>query len=39
VPEDELRERTGTMMHRLTHLLLQFVRPATARDPVEFVLR
>lgn len=26
-------------MHRLTQLLLQFVRPATERDPVEFVLR
>lgn len=39
VTEAELRARRGTVMHRLTGLLLQFVRPATERDPVDFVHR
>ena len=39
VPEAELRDRTGTLMHRLTHLLLQFVRPAAKQDPAHFVRR
>lgn len=37
--ETELRERSGTLMHRLTMLLLQFVRPAKDRDPVALVRR
>jgi hypothetical protein len=37
--ESELRERSGTLMHRLTMLLLQFVRPAVDRDPVALVRR
>jgi predicted transposase/invertase (TIGR01784 family) len=39
VSEDELLERSGTLLHRLTNLLLQFVRPAVQRDPTDFVQR
>lgn len=39
VSEQELRERDGTVMHRVTGLLLQFIRPAAKRDPVELVDR
>lgn len=38
-PEEELLARRGTLLHRLTLLLLQEVRPASARDPVELVDR
>lgn len=37
--ESELRERSGTLLHRLTMLLLQFVRPARDDDPVRLVRR
>lgn len=38
-PESQLRARRATLLARLTLLMLQFVRPATERDPVDFVRR
>lgn len=39
VPESQLRERRTTVLARLTLLLLQFVRQAEQRDPVELAQR